>query len=138
MLGRRMFANCAVCAIVAGSVAGTGSAFAQGTPGGITRKVLSSTDMPGGKLVCVEAMAEIDPGFLVARHTHPGVESAYVVEGSATLSVQGQPDRVLKAGDSYQVAAEVPHAAQNGAQKTRILVVYTVEKDKPLTSPAPA
>ena len=135
MPGRRMFTGCAVCAIVVGSGAAAGSAFAQS---GITRKVLSSTDMPGGKLVCVEAMAEIDPGFLVARHTHPGVESAYVVEGSATLSVQGQPDRVLKAGDSYQVAAEVPHAAQNGAQKTRILVVYTVEKDKPLTSPAPA
>ena len=132
MIGRRLFANCAICAIVAAP----GVANAQ-TPG-LTRKVLSSTDMPGGKLVCVEAIAEIDPGFMVARHTHPGIESSYILEGEVTLMVAGQPDRAIKAGDHFQVPAEVPHAAKNGAKKTKILAVYTVEKDKPLASPAPA
>ena len=135
MLSRRIFAGCALCAV---TLSGLSEAQAQAAPGGLSRKVLSSTDMPGGKLACVEVLAEIDPGFQVARHTHPGVESAYVLEGSMTLSVKDQPDRALKAGDFYQVAAEVPHAAVNGSAKTRILATYTVEKDKPLASPAPA
>ena len=80
---------------------------------------------------------EIDPGVLVARHTHPGVESSYVVSGSSTLSVKGQPDRVLNAGDGFQIPAEVPHSVKNGNAKTKVVATYIVEKDKPLASPAP-
>lgn len=138
MLSRRQIANCWVCAVTA--VAGVGSAQAQtpGVSGGITRKVLSSTDMPGGKLVCVQALVEIEPGAVVARHTHPGIESSYVLEGTLTLSVKGSPDRTLRAGDGFQVPAEVPHGGQNGGQKTKLIATFTVEKDKPLASPAPA
>jgi quercetin dioxygenase-like cupin family protein len=82
-------------------------------------------------------MAEIEAGALVARHTHPGVESAYVLEGGGTLSVKGQSDLAISPGDAFHVAAEVPHSLQNGGQRTRILLTYAVEKDKPLASPAP-
>jgi quercetin dioxygenase-like cupin family protein len=112
--------------------------LAQQSPPGLTRKILSTTDLPGGKLACVEVMAEIDAGALVARHTHPGVETAYVLEGGGTLSVKEQSDLTIKPGDGFQVAAEVPHSLQNGNQKTRIILTYAVEKDKPLASPAPA
>jgi quercetin dioxygenase-like cupin family protein len=139
MLGRRLFANCAICAVgvAVGLVAGAQQSSAQQSPPGLTRKILSTTDLPGGKLACVEVMAEIEAGALVARHTHPGVESAYVLEGGGTLSVKGEPDLTIKPGDAFQVAAEVPHSLLNGGQKTRIFLTYAVEKDKPLASPAP-
>ena len=47
------------------------------------------------------------------------------------------PVATMKPGDAFQVAAEVPHSLQNGGQKTRILLTYAVEKDKPRASPAP-
>ena len=138
MLSRRDFANCWICAATA--AIGVGSAHAQtpGVSGGITRKVLSSTDMPGGTLVCVQAVVDIEPGAAVARHTHPGIESSYILEGSLTLSVAGSPDRTLKAGENFQVPAGVPHGGTNGARKTKLIATFTVEKDKPLASPAPA
>ena len=140
MLNRRLVINCAICAVgtAAGLLAASSNALAQAAPGGVTRKILGSLDMPGGKLVCVQVVAEIEAGALVARHTHPGIESAYILEGGGTLSVKGQPDRVVKAADSFLVSAETPHSLQAGSQKTRVMVTYTVEKDKPLAPPAPA
>jgi quercetin dioxygenase-like cupin family protein len=76
---------------------------------------------------------------LVPRHTHPGIESGYVVSGGIELPIQGQPTRMLKPGDGFQVPVATPHAgAKNGPVKTVVVSTYVVEKGKPLASPAPA
>ena len=138
MLTRRGFASCALCAIT-GFVAT--EAFAQGAPAattpGVTRKILSQSDgpMPGYVTVLVEA--EIEAGVQVGRHTHPGIESAYILEGSFELPVEGQPTRMVKAGDGFQIPPNTPHAGgKPAAAKARVLVTYIVEKGKPLASPA--
>jgi len=140
MLTRRGFtgfASCALCAIT-GFVATEASA--QGTPaassGGVTRKILSQTDGPAPGYVTVLVEAEIEAGVAVGRHTHPGVESAYVLEGGFELPVEGQPTRMIKAGDGFQVPANTPHAGgKPGTTKSRLLITYVVEKGKPLASP---
>jgi quercetin dioxygenase-like cupin family protein len=81
--------------------------------------------------------ATIEAGVPVARHTHPGIESAYVLEGGLELPVQGQPTRTIKAGDGFQIPPETPHAGGKPSDaKTRVLITYVVEKGKPLASPA--
>jgi quercetin dioxygenase-like cupin family protein len=91
--------------------------------------------VPGYVTLIVEAT--IDAGISIARHTHPGIESAYVMEGTFELAVQGQPSRVVKAGDAFQIPVETPHSGGKPAEsKTRILITYVVEKGKPLASPA--
>ena len=131
MLTRRGFAACALCA-VAGFVA-TG-AEAQ-TPG-VKRTILNQTDGPIDGYVTISVRAEIEAGATVARHTHPGVELAYVLEGAGELSVEGQPIRQLQAGDAFVVAAKTPHGAKNGPARMVIASTYVVEKGKPLASPA--
>ena len=137
MLSRRGFASCALCAIT-GFIATEASA--QGTPpagsGGVNRKILSKSDGPNGyEIVLVEA--EIEPGVAVGRHTHPGVESAMVLEGGFELPIQGMETKMLKAGDAFQVPANTPHAGgKPGTTKTRLIITYVVEKGKPLASPA--
>jgi len=138
MLTRRRFTSCALCAI-AGFI--STDAMAQGTPPaatpGVTRKILSRTDgpAPGYETLLVEAT--IEPGVAVGRHTHPGVESAYVLEGGFELPVQGQETRMLKAGDGFQIPPETPHAGgKPGTAKTRVLITYVVQKGKPLATPA--
>jgi quercetin dioxygenase-like cupin family protein len=141
MLTRRGFtgfASCAICAVT-GFIATEASA--QGAPPapatGVTRKILSQTDgpMPGYVTLLVEA--EIEAGVTVGRHTHPGIESAYVLEGGFELPIEGQATRMLKPGDGFQVPAATPHAGgKPGAAKSRILITYVVEKGKPLASPA--
>jgi quercetin dioxygenase-like cupin family protein len=83
------------------------------------------------------ACAAIAPNVSIGRHTHPGPESGYVLTGEAVLSVQGQPDRHLKAGDSYQIPAAVVHDARSGPHGAKVIATYVVEKGKPLASPAP-
>jgi quercetin dioxygenase-like cupin family protein len=81
--------------------------------------------------------AEIEAGVAVGRHTHPGIESAYVLEGGFELPIQGMETRMLKAGDAFQIPPNTPHAGgKAGTTKTRVLITYVVEKGKPLASPA--
>ena len=103
----------------------------------IKRTPLQTVDFPPGFNV-VSAIAEIAPGNCAGRHTHPGVESSYVLEGALVVKVAGQPDQTFKAGDSFQIPAGVPHdACTVPGQVFKILASYIVEKGKPLASPAP-
>jgi quercetin dioxygenase-like cupin family protein len=86
--------------------------------------------------VTIEMRVEIDPGATVARHTHPGIESGYVVEGGIELTIEGEGARKLAVGDGFQVPTRTPHGGPNGPAKTVIISTYVVEKDKPLASPA--
>ena len=44
---------------------------------------------------------------------------------------------MLKAGDGFQIPPNTPHAGgKPGDARTRVLITYIVEKDKPLASPA--
>jgi quercetin dioxygenase-like cupin family protein len=103
----------------------------------IKRTPLQTVDFPAGYNV-VTAIAEVTPGACAGRHTHPGVESTYVMEGAILLKVQGQPDKILKAGESFQVPANTPHdGCTVPGEVFKVLGTYIVEKGKPLASPAP-
>ena len=141
MLTRRSFAGvagCAVCGLA--EFVATGAAAQSPPPAptaGVTRKVLSQTEGPTPGYVTLLVEAEIEPGVAVARHTHPGIESAYVLEGGFELPIEGQSTRTLKPGDGFQIPPATPHAGgKPGTAKTKILITYVVEKGKPLASPA--
>ena len=136
MLSRRKFAACVLCAAAGFAATAVGDANAQ-MPAGIKRTILSKTEMPDGKYVALLAEVEIDAGVAVPRHTHPGIESAYCLDGSAQLSIKGQPDRMVKQGDSFQVPTETVHSAKIGDRPFKLVVTYTVEKDKPLATVVP-
>lgn len=133
MMKRRVF--CYLCAAL-GVAAGTITA-AEAQSAGITRTTISTVEGPTTGYHAVMMRVEIAPNFLVARHTHPGVESSYILEGGGTLTVKGQEDQQLKAGNGFQVPPETPHSLRNGPAATLVLANYVVEKDKPLASPAP-
>jgi quercetin dioxygenase-like cupin family protein len=140
MLTRRGFGACAICA-TAGLVATPVAAQPIGQPqtaGGVTRTILQRTDLDEKHIVLL-VMAEVPANTVVARHTHPGVESAYIMEGGfQEFTVQGQPNFTVpkKAGDALHVPPGTPHGGKTGAQTTKLLITYVVEKDKPLASPA--
>jgi quercetin dioxygenase-like cupin family protein len=137
MLTRRGFAGFASCVLCGLTEFVATEASAQPATGGVTRKILSQTDgpAPGYETLLVEAT--IEPGVAVGRHTHPGIESAYVLEGGFELPIQGQPTRMLKVGDAFQIPPATPHAGGKPSDvKSRILITYVVEKGKPLASPA--
>ena len=102
----------------------------------IKRIPLQKFDVPGTAYETVIGIAEIVPNVNIGRHTHPGVESGYLLEGEATLLVEGQPDKALKPGDSYQIPAGAIHDARSGPKGAKLIATYVVEKGKPLATPA--
>lgn len=112
-----------------------GAAVAQQS--GIKRTPLQKVEFPEG-YATVTGIAEIQPGGSAGRHTHPGIETGYVLEGEADLLIDGKPDLHLKAGDSYSVPAGAVHDAKvHGDKALKVLGIYVVDKAKPLASPAP-
>ena len=103
----------------------------------IRRIPLQRFDVPGTNYETVIGIAEVVPNASIGRHTHPGVESGYVLEGEMVLMVQGQPDRTLKAGESYQIPNGAVHDGKSGPQGAKVIATYVVEKGKPLATPAP-
>jgi quercetin dioxygenase-like cupin family protein len=103
---------------------------------GVKRTILESHDVPGTGYQAVLGIAEIAPNVAFPRHTHPGPETAYVLEGSLTLDVEGQPQRSLKPGQTSFVPAGTPHSGRAGPNGAKILADWVVEKGKPLASPA--
>lgn len=120
------------------ALAGIGSlAVAAIAQDAIVRTPLQKSDFPGSEHATHLMQITVAPGGIVAPHTHPGIEMGYVQEGVAVMSIAGQPDRTLKAGDSYLVPAGVVHSAKNtGTTPIKIIGTFVVEKSKPLASPA--
>src|SRR5262245_40385889 len=81
----------------------------------------------------IQAIVEIAPGKTAPRHTHPGEEIIYVLEGALEYQVEGKPPVTLKAGDVLFIPAGTIHSAKNvGTGRGAELATYVVEKGNPL------
>src|SRR5687767_15007082 len=105
---------------------------------GIRRTDLQRHDLsvPGREVVQVRV--DIAPGAAFGRHSHPGEEIVYVIEGSLEYEVEGKPPVTLKAGEVLFIPAGTIHAAKNvGSANGAELATYVVEKGKPLVVMTP-
>ena len=123
-------------AVVAAVIVASGLVLhvARAQPAGIKRTDLQRHDLsvPGREVV--QAIVELDPGVTSSRHTHPGEEIVYVLEGAPLeYEVEGRPPVTLKPGDVLFIPAGKIHSAKNvGSRKGAELATYVVEKGKPL------
>jgi quercetin dioxygenase-like cupin family protein len=128
-----------VLAIAASLVAFSLLASAQAPmpPVGIKRTILQRGDI-GNNMEAVLGVAEIPAGAASGRHTHFGTETGMLLEGTMSLEVEGEPTRLVKAGDSWLIGAgKVHNASVVGDTKAKVISTYIVEKGKPLATPAP-
>ena len=111
--------------------------FAQ-AQAGPEREFLLQEDLtiPGYQIVLTEAT--LDVGKREGKHVHPGTLVGRMLEGELTLEREGQPTIVLNVGDSVLVEPGQIHEGINtGKVPVKALVVFVVEKDKPLSTPVP-
>ncbi len=102
---------------------------------GFTRVELQDKDMSVQSRRAVQARADFTPGGAIDKHTHPGEEISYVLEGTLELQVEGEPPRILKAGEVFFIPAGVVHAGKNVDKgTTKVLATYVVEKGKPVAT----
>ena len=101
-----------------------------------TRRIdLQRHDLSAPGREVIQARVEIDPGMTAARHSHPGEEIIYVLEGVLEYQLDGKPPVTLKAGGVLFIPAGTIHAAKNvGSGPGVELATYVVEKGKPLVT----
>jgi quercetin dioxygenase-like cupin family protein len=107
--------------------------IAQAQQAGITRTDLQRHDLSAPGYEAVQVRVDFAPGAAFGRHTHPGEEIIYVLEGALEYQIEGKPPVTLEAGDVLFIPAGTIHAAKNAGSSTAgELATYTVEKGKPL------
>jgi quercetin dioxygenase-like cupin family protein len=133
---KRLFAVVAIA-----TFALTGAALAQAQPSPVQpapvkRTILSKVEVPGANYDVITALVEIAPGFKAGRHTHPGTVGGQVLEGEFWLAIDGQAEKVAKAGEWLEIRdAAIHNEGSVGSGPAKLIVVYTVERGKPLVSP---
>jgi quercetin dioxygenase-like cupin family protein len=116
--------------MVAGALA---SPAAQAQAPGVTRTDLQRHDLSAPGREVVQVRVDFAPGVAVPRHSHPGEEIVYAIEGAMEYRLDGKPPVTLKAGEVLFIPAGSIHAVKNvGSDPAAELATYIVEKGKPL------
>ena len=116
-------------------IVGSGLALdvARAQQPGVTRNDLQRHDLSILGREAIQTVVAIAPGVTAPRHSHPGEEIIYVLEGLLEYRLDGQLPVTLKAGDVLFIPAGVVHSAKNvGSGNGAELATYLVEKGKPL------
>ena len=101
-----------------------------------TRTVLQDQPLSAKDRHGLMSRSDFQPGAESGRHTHPGEEFGYVLEGTIELMEDGKPARRLKAGDFIFVPPNTVHNAKNvGTGMLRVLSTYVLETGKPMATP---
>lgn len=104
----------------------------------ISRVPLEAYRVPGSETNVVTMFSEILPDRTTGRHTHPGVEMTYVVEGEIILKIDGEAARTVKEGESYMVENGKPHEIIGGPTKNaKIVITYVVARGQLVTTVLP-
>lgn len=71
----------------------------------------------------------------VPLHIHPGIEMAYVVQGTVEFRMNGEV-LIKHAGDTTLIPRGTPHAARSiGPETARVVSAFVVDQGKPLRVP---
>jgi len=119
-----------VALVIAGGLA---PQWASAQQTGIKRTDLQRHDLGVTGREVVQVRVDFAPGVAFGKHSHPGEEIVYVIEGLLEYEVEGKPPVTLKAGEVLFIPAGTVHAARNvGSGNGAELATYIVEKGRPL------
>jgi quercetin dioxygenase-like cupin family protein len=95
------------------------------------------SNVPGKSLVAAEV--SYPPGGASAPHRHSAFVYAYVVSGQIASQVEGQPERIYRAGESWYETPGAHHLIGRNASNTepaKLLAVFIADTgDNALTTP---
>jgi quercetin dioxygenase-like cupin family protein len=106
---------------------------AQPAPGQLLTQPLA--DLPGREVRI--SILDREPGASTARHHHPGHHTfGYVIEGAVEFAINGEPARVLKAGDTFYEPPTAVHSTSRNPsadKRAKVLVFMVADQKNPST-----
>ncbi len=97
------------------------SLTAYSKDGRISRKVIERSEIPGSNEELQMILIEYPPGAEAPPHIHPVVGLNYIIDGTAQSQYEGEPLKILRAGDTYQDQANRKHLVFKNESKTKKL-----------------
>jgi len=92
-------------------------------------------DLPGREVRVT--LIDRAPGASSPPHRHPGHHTfGYVVEGTYEFAIDGQPSRILKAGETFYEPPTALHSVSRNPstdQRTKIIVFMVADQKNPST-----
>lgn len=106
-------------------------------PVGQTVNVLSSVEVAevdgeGNPMKATSVEVVLEPEGRGVPHRHPGAVYGYVLEGEFIFKVEGKPEQVLKAGETFYEPKMILHEKgenPSSTEKTRVLAVVVHPAD---------
>jgi quercetin dioxygenase-like cupin family protein len=96
--------------------------------------------LDGSRLNATLVEVTYGPGASSAPHSHPCPVIVYVVAGALRARVQGQPESVYHAGESFYEAPNGVHEVSGNASQTqpaKFVAYFVCDHDTPLSVPPP-
>ena len=93
--------------------------------------ILQRTELKSAKgMEAILVLRDLPPGGESGKHTQPGNEIVYVLDGSLILEVQGKPPATLNAGEAYTTAAGEVQNVKNASTSApaKALAFYITKK----------
>jgi quercetin dioxygenase-like cupin family protein len=113
---------------------------AAGTPaagGALKRTPVLHADVTAPGREAAVMRVELGGNGHAGRHTHPGDEISYVVDGEAELVIDGEAPRRIGPGEAFVVKEGRIHDLRNPTgTPVHLIGVYVVDKGKPIATPA--
>jgi len=124
----------AAAALIAAAIwAPFGARAGEPSLGDIKRTHLLRENLSVSGREVIQVRVDFPPGVDAARHSHPGEELVYLIEGELEYRLDGRAPVVLKAGDVLLIPYGTNHAVKNvGTGNAAELATYIVETGKPL------
>jgi len=113
--------------------AAAGIATPRAQQPGITRTDLQRHDLsiPGREVI--QTRVDLAPEVVAPRHSHPGEEIVYALEGTLEYRLEGRPPVMLTAGEVLFIPDGTVQAVKNvGSGNAAELATYIVEKEATL------
>ncbi|MFH8625984.1 cupin domain-containing protein [Streptomyces vietnamensis] len=113
-----------------------GPAVSPDPAAGVTRTLLQEHPSPAEGWEAVQTLVQIPRHKESGRHSHPGVEVGYIIQGDVLMEFDDRPPLRLRTGDPFFIPNGVIHNARNvGKVTTMMLSTYVVDETKPLVTP---
>ena len=119
------------------------AAQAPATPSDASVRSLLSQRLPaldGTRLDARLVEVTYAPGGASTAHRHPCPVVGYVIEGALRMQLAGQPERIVRAGESFYESPADIHAVSANASDTqpaRFLAYFTCDRETPTSVPVP-
>ncbi len=119
--------------LLTGGLLFSGGAYAENE---LTRTDLLEHDIEASGYEVVQVKVDFARGATATKHTHPGEEIAFVIEGKMIYRLEGREPVTLQAGQAIFIPSGVPHSAENiGQGSSSELATYVVRKGEPIYVP---